>query len=110
MATDKAGQPRTHQIIVPMFGPEHGGHLLEVGAVALFLHAAGEGDGDDALRDVHQVHFIVLLHGLDQTEAPEQEKKDWLEKLREKDGGKDTRFERGLIHSQAHIQRPFACL
>lgn len=52
-----------------VFGPQHGGHLLEVGDVALVLHAEGETEGDDPFCDVDQVHLIVLLHGQNHTLA-----------------------------------------
>lgn len=53
-----------------VFGAQHGGDLLQVGSIALLLHTAGEGDGDDSLCDVDQVQLIVLLQGLQQTQAP----------------------------------------
>lgn len=53
-----------------VFGSQHGGHLLQVGDVALLLHADGETEGDDPLCDVDQVHLMVLLHGQNHTLAP----------------------------------------
>lgn len=53
-----------------VFGSQHGGDLPQVGGVALLLHAAGEGDGDDPLGDVDQVQLVVLLQGLQQTRTP----------------------------------------
>lgn len=53
-----------------VFGAQHGGDLPQVGGVALLLHAAGEGDGDDPLGDVDQVQLVALLQGLQQTRAP----------------------------------------
>lgn len=58
-----------------MLGAKHGGDLLQVGSVALLLHTAGEGDGDDSLCDVDQVQLIALLQGLQQTEAPIRKKR-----------------------------------
>lgn len=55
--------------MISVFGSQHGGHLLEVGDVALVLHADGEAEGDDPLCDVDQVHLIVLLHGQNHTLA-----------------------------------------
>lgn len=52
-----------------MFGSQHGGHLLEVGDVALVLHADGEAERDYPLCDVDQVYLIVLLHGQNHTLA-----------------------------------------
>lgn len=54
-----------------MFGAQHGGDLLQVGGVTVLVDAAGEGDGDDPLRDVEQVQVVVLLHGLQQTGTPD---------------------------------------
>lgn len=59
-----------HQIVLAMFGPQHGRHLGEVGGVAALLSAGGETEGDDSLCDVDQVHLIALLHGLDHTLTP----------------------------------------
>lgn len=53
-----------------VLGAQHGGDLPQVGGVALLLHAAGEGDGDDPLGDVDQVQLVALLQGLQQTRAP----------------------------------------
>lgn len=61
---------KLYQVVVAMLGAKHGGDLLQVGSVALLLHTAGEGDGDDSLCDVDQVQLIALLQGLQQTEAP----------------------------------------
>lgn len=58
-----------------MFGAQHGGDLPQVGSVALLLHAAGEGDGDDSLCDVDQVQLVALLQGLQQTSTPVAETK-----------------------------------
>lgn len=55
-----------------VLGAQHGGDLPQVGSVALLLHAAGEGDGDDPLGDVDQVQLVALLQGLQQTRAPVQ--------------------------------------
>lgn len=55
--------------MISVFGSQHGGHLLEVGDVALVLHADGEAEGDDPLCDVDQVHLVVLLHGQNHTLA-----------------------------------------
>lgn len=59
-----------HQIVLPVFGAQHGGHLLQVGGVAALLGAGGEAHGDDPLRDVDQVHLIALLHGLYRSLCP----------------------------------------
>lgn len=53
-----------------VFGSQHGGHLLQVGEVALLLHADGETEGDDPLGDVDQVHLMVFFHGQNHTLAP----------------------------------------
>lgn len=53
-----------------VFGAQHGGDLPQVGSVALLLHTAGEGDGDDSLCDVDQVQLVALLQGLHQTHTP----------------------------------------
>lgn len=50
------------QKLLLVLGLEHGGDLLEVGAVTLFLQRGREEDGDDALCDVGQVEVIVALH------------------------------------------------
>lgn len=60
----------SHQVVLSMLRSQHGSHLFQVGAVALLLGTAGEGYRDDALGDVDQVHLIVLLHSLDQAQAP----------------------------------------
>ena len=61
---------KVYQVVVSVFGAQHGGDLPQVGGVALLLHAAGEGHGDDPLCDVQQVQLIVLLQGLQQTHTP----------------------------------------
>lgn len=53
-----------------VFGAQHGGDLPQVGGVALLLHAAREGDGDDPLCDVDQVQLVALVQGLQQTHTP----------------------------------------
>lgn len=53
-----------------VFGPQHGGDLAQVGSVALLLHAAGEGHGDDPLCDVDQVQLVALVQRLQQTHTP----------------------------------------
>lgn len=53
-----------------VFGAQHGGHLPQVGGVALLVHAGGEGDGDDPLGDVDQVKLIALVQRLQQAHAP----------------------------------------
>lgn len=53
-----------------MFGAQHGGHLPQVGGVALLVHTAGEGDRDDPLCDVDQVQLIALVQRLQQAHAP----------------------------------------
>lgn len=63
-----------HQIVLAMFGPQHGRHLREVGGVAALLSAGGETEGDDSLCDVDQVHLIALLHGLNHTLTPGEER------------------------------------
>lgn len=57
-----------------VFGAQHGGDLPQVGGVALLLHAAGEGDGDDPLGDVDQVQLVGLLQRLQQTHAPARQR------------------------------------
>ena len=73
-STAPGGRPdvrrKPYQVVVSVLGAQHGGHLLQVGAVALLVHAAGEGDGDDPLCDVEQVQLVALLQGLQQTGAP----------------------------------------
>jgi len=44
-----------------MFGLEHLGHLTEVAAEVVLIGCAGEGDGDNPLRDVHQVQLTAVL-------------------------------------------------
>jgi len=56
--------------VLPVFGPQHRRHLLEVGGVAAFIGGGGEADGDDPLRDVDQVHLVALLHGLSHALTP----------------------------------------
>lgn len=46
-----------------MFGLQHLGHFTEVAAEVLLIGRAGEGHGDDALGDVHQVQLTAVLHG-----------------------------------------------
>lgn len=53
-----------------VLGAQHGGHLAQVGGVALLVHAAGEGDGDDPLSDVDQVQLVALVQRLQQADAP----------------------------------------
>lgn len=53
-----------------VFGAQHGGHLPQVGGVALLVHTAGEGDGDDPLGDVDQVQLVGLVQRLQQAHAP----------------------------------------
>lgn len=53
-----------------VFGAQHGGDLPQVGGVALLLHTAGEGDGDDPLCDVDQVQLVAFVQRLQQTHAP----------------------------------------
>lgn len=53
-----------------VFGAQHGGHLPQVGGVALLVHIAGEGDGDDPLSDVDQVQLVALVQRLQQAHAP----------------------------------------
>lgn len=53
-----------------VFGAQHGGDLPQVGGIALLLHTAGEGDGDDPLCDVDQVQLVALIQRLQQTHAP----------------------------------------
>lgn len=53
-----------------VFGAQHGGDLPQIGGVALLLHAAGEGDGDDPLCDVEQIQLVAFLQGLKKTRAP----------------------------------------
>lgn len=64
--------------MISVFGSQHGGHLLEVGDVALVLHADGEAEGDDPLCDVDQVHLIVLLHGQNHTLASGVKHRTWV--------------------------------
>lgn len=45
-----------------MLGLEHPRDILQVVGVDLLRAPPGEGDGDDALRDVRQVKFVSLLH------------------------------------------------
>lgn len=59
-----------YQVVVAVFGAQHGGDLPQVGGVALLLHTAGEGDGDDPLCDVYQVQLVALVQRLQQTHAP----------------------------------------
>lgn len=61
---------KPYQIVVAVFGAQHGGDLLQVGSVALLLHVTREGDGDDSLCDVEQIQLVVLLQGLQQTCTP----------------------------------------
>lgn len=61
---------KLYQVVVAMFGAQHGGDLLQVGSVALLLHVTGEGDRDDSLCDVDQIQLVVLLQGLQQTCTP----------------------------------------
>lgn len=63
-------QRKMYQVVVAMFGAQHGGDLLQVGSVALLLHITGEGDWDDSLCDVDQIQLVVLLQGLQQTCTP----------------------------------------
>lgn len=53
-----------------MFGAQHGRDLPQVGSVALLLHTAWEGDGDNSLCDVDQVQLVALLQSLQQTHTP----------------------------------------
>lgn len=64
---------KPYQVVVAVFGAQHGGDLPQVGSVALLLHAAGEGDRDDSLCDVDQVQLVALLQGLQQTRTPVRE-------------------------------------
>lgn len=59
-----------YQVVVAVFGAQHGGHLPQVGGVALLVHAAGKGDGDDPLSDVDQVQLVGLVQRLQQAHAP----------------------------------------
>lgn len=59
-----------YQVAVSVFGAQHGGHLPQVGGVALLLHAAGERHGDDPLCDVDQVQFVGFVQRLEETRAP----------------------------------------
>lgn len=59
-----------YQVVVAVLGAQHGGHLPQVGGVALLVHAAGEGDGDDPLGDVEQVQLVALVQRLQQAHAP----------------------------------------
>lgn len=53
-----------------MFGFEHLGHLAEVAPEVLLVGCAGERDGDDPLRDIHQVQLTAVLHGPVHTHVP----------------------------------------
>lgn len=66
----RAERNEEYQVIVAVFGAQHGGHLPQVGGVALLVHAAGEGDGDDPLGDVDQVQLVALVQRLQQAHAP----------------------------------------
>lgn len=57
-------EKKTYQVVLAMFGAQHGGDLPQVGCIALLFHAAGEGDGNDPLCDVDQVQLVVLIQGL----------------------------------------------
>lgn len=59
-----------YQVVVAVFGAQHGGHLPQVGGVALLVHTAREGDGDDPLGDVDQVQLVGLVQHLQQAHAP----------------------------------------
>lgn len=59
-----------YQVVVGVFGAQHGGHLPQVGGVVLLVHAGQEGDGDDPLSDVDQVQLVALVQRLQQTQAP----------------------------------------
>jgi len=71
-----AGESRSilklYQVVVAMFGAQHGSNLPQVGSIALLLHTAGKRHGDDPLCDVDQVQLVVLLQGLQQTRTPKQ--------------------------------------
>lgn len=71
-----------YQVVVAMFGTQHGGNLLQVGSIALLLHTAREGDGDDPLCDVDQVQFIALPKGLQQTHTPVRQTDVWFKHMR----------------------------
>lgn len=60
----------SYQVVLAVLGSQHGGHLLQVAAVAAFLATGGEAQRDDPLGDVDQVHLVGLLHGLHHTLAP----------------------------------------
>lgn len=66
---------RPYQVVVTVLGAQHGGHLPQVGSVALLIHTAGEGDGNDPLCDVDQVQLIALIQGLQQAHTPVREKR-----------------------------------
>lgn len=68
MSLDRMGV--SHQVMLAMFGAQHGRHLLQVGGVAALLCVGGEGEGDDPLCDVDQIHLIALLHGLNHNLTP----------------------------------------
>lgn len=69
---------KLYQVVVAVFGAQHGGDLPQVGSVVLLLHTAGEGDGDDSLCDVDQVQLVALLQGLQQTRTPVRETETYL--------------------------------
>lgn len=75
---------KPYQVVVPVFWSQHGGHLPQVGSVALLLHIAGEGDRDDPLCDVDEVQLVALLQGLQQTRTPAEKRSNSEYELIEK--------------------------
>lgn len=75
---------KPYQVVVPVFWSQHGGHLPQVGSVALLLHIAGEGDRDDPLCDVDEVQLVALLQGLQQTRTPAEKRSNSEYQLIEK--------------------------
>lgn len=53
----------THQVVAPMLGFQHLSHFSEIAAKVLLISCAGEGHGDDAFGDIHQVQLTTVVHG-----------------------------------------------
>lgn len=59
-----------HQIIVSMFGLQHMCHLLKVPTEGGLLRPLGISDRNDPLRDVGEVEFTAVLHGVNKAKTP----------------------------------------
>lgn len=53
----------TYQVVAPMLGLQHLSHFTEIAAEVLLISCAGEGHGNDALGDIHQVQLTTVFHG-----------------------------------------------